>query len=85
LGSQTEEESEMSGPLSLFELIQLEEVRNKEDVRLWNEYVERYHYLGYKRPFWAHQKYFIRSEKSNKLLGCILFLEVAWALVEPKA
>jgi hypothetical protein len=85
LGSQTEEESEISGSLSLFEPIQLEAVRNKEDIRLWNEYIERYHYLGYKRPFGAHQRYFIRSETSNKLLGCILFSAAAWALAERDA
>jgi len=82
LGRQTEEESEMSGPLSLFEPIELEAVRSKESIGLWNEYVERYHYLGYKRPFGAHQRYFIRSETSNKLLGCILFSAAAWALTE---
>jgi len=47
---------------------------------LWNEYVHRYHVLGYKRPFGAHQRYFIVSEKVAKPLGCLLFAAAAWAL-----
>jgi hypothetical protein len=82
LGDQTEAEVEMSGPLPLLEPIQLESVRSKESIRLWNEYVERYHYLGYKRPFGAHQRYFVKSATSNKRLGCILFSAAAWALAE---
>lgn len=46
---------------------------------LWNEYVERYHYLGYKRSFGAHQRYFILSH-NEQLLGCILFAASVWAL-----
>jgi len=26
-------------------------VKDKESTGLWNEYVSRYHYLGYKNPF----------------------------------
>ena len=50
---------------------------------LWNEYVERYHSLGYKRPFGAHQRYFIWSGNVPKQrLGCMLFSASAWALSE---
>lgn len=46
------------------------------DKRLWNEYVHRYHYLGY-IPFPGAQiRYFIQSPKS--LLGCISFSASAW-------
>jgi hypothetical protein len=43
--------------------------------------VGRYHYLGYQRPFGAHQRYFIVSRKAEALrLGCLLFAASAWAV-----
>ena len=43
---------------------------NKADRELWNEYVQRYHYLGYKKPFGYRQRYFI--EAGSRQLGCIM-------------
>jgi hypothetical protein len=45
--------------------------------------VDSYHQLGYKRPFGAHQRYFIWSSSPEKRrLGCMLFSASAWALAE---
>lgn len=75
---QTDAPGEIKADLSqIGVLVQL--VRESGQMRLWNEYVERYHYLGYKRPFGAHQRYFILSH-NEQLLGCILFAASAWAL-----
>ncbi len=71
--------------MSAYEPIQLEPVRLKKEIRLWNEYIERYHTLGYKRPFGAHQRYFIWSRTLNRRLGCMLFSACAWALAERDA
>lgn len=57
----------------------LKPVLERYEVSLWNQYVERYHTLGYKLPFGAHQRYFIFSNRSQPL-GCILFSASAWAL-----
>lgn len=54
-------------------------VKSRDELRLWNEYVHRYHGLGYKRPFGAHQRYYIVSGDEQKL-GCLLFAAAAWAL-----
>lgn len=80
-GSRTDARSEITGSVGQYAPIELEPVRSKEGMRLWNEYVERYHELGYKRPFGAHQRYFIvsRTQPENPL-GCILFAASAWAL-----
>jgi len=59
----------------------LEPVRGKDRIALWNEYVHRYHPLGYKQPFGAHQRYFIRGV-DDRCLGCLLFAASAWALTE---
>ncbi len=60
--------------------VNLELVRSRDDRKLWNEYVHRYHVLGYKRPFGAHQRYFITSEAVSEPLGCLLFAAASWAL-----
>ncbi len=49
----------------------LEIVKDQASVNLWTEYVFRYHYLGYKKPFGYTMRYFIKSDQG--LLGCILF------------
>lgn len=85
IGSATEAEAELDGIVSSYAPILLEAVRSKPGIRLWNEYVERYHPLGYKRPFGSHQRYFIRSHVLNRYLGCMLFSASAWALSERDA
>lgn len=82
-GANTAEEEAIEGVMSEYAPIKLQAVRSKEDIRLWNEYVERYHYLGYKRPFGSHQRYFIWSRnKPERRLGCLLFSASAWALAK---
>lgn len=51
--------------------VELEIVKDKDIVALWKEYVSRYHYLGYKKPFGYTLRYFIKSERGR--LGCVLF------------
>lgn len=83
IGPQTEREADLQGTVSEGWTIELEKVRQTEEIRLWNEYVERYHLLGYKRPFGAHQRYFIGlGNEPKQRLGCMLFSASAWALSE---
>lgn len=79
-GPRTAPAEAVEGYVNDLEPIDLKPVRDLEDIRLWNEYVHRYHTLGYKRPFGAHQRYFINSGVSEQPLGCILFAAAAWAL-----
>jgi hypothetical protein len=83
-GVRTQPQAEMSGPIADLEPIMVQPVRGKEAIDWWNEYVERYHPLGYKRPFGAHQRYFIVSG-SGMQLGCMLFSASAWALAQRDA
>ena len=80
LGEQTSPGEEVEGTVRDNAPIELQAARSKELMRLWNEYVERYHALGYKKPFGAHQRYFI--EGNGRRLGCLLFASSAWALSE---
>jgi hypothetical protein len=61
--------------------LELKRVTTKAERDLWNDYIERYHYLGYKIPVGAHLRYFIVSKKlKNQYLGCLLFSSSAWAI-----
>lgn len=84
VGAETDAEEEIVGTVRDVAPIELEPVAGKERIRLWNEYVHRYHPLGYKRPFGAHQRYFILGSLSRRL-GCLLFASSAWALSERDA
>ena len=45
--------------LSELDPVQLRWVSNRQDEQLWNDYIERYHPLGYKKPFGYWARYFI--------------------------
>lgn len=82
-GQQTEAKPEIKGTVADIAPIKLEAVMGQDNIQLWNEYIERYHILGYKRPFGAHQRYFIWTDKEPKeRLGCLLFSASSWALAD---
>lgn len=58
--------------------ISLELIDKKVDSLLWNELMERYHYLGYTPLPGAQIRYFIRS--GARLLGAIGFSAAAWKI-----
>jgi hypothetical protein len=66
----------IEAPASALQPIQLERVRTQQQSRLWNELMERYHYLGYKTLPGAQIRYLFRS--SAGLLGAIGFSAAAW-------
>lgn len=76
----TERRTQIECSLKEVGAVRLEVVREREEAELWNEYVHRYHYLGYKRPFGCFARYFIESGHGR--LGCLLFSGAAKALRE---
>lgn len=72
--------TEIKGSLADWAPVTVEPVVDIATSRLWNEYVQRYHPLGYKRPFGAHQRYFVCGHDGQERLGCLLFAASAWAL-----
>ena len=61
--------------------VRLHLVTTRSERDLWQEYVQRYHPLGYKQPFGAHLRYFVfAASSSERPLGCLLFAASAWAL-----
>ena len=57
--------------LKQLDFVKLQVVSEPQDIKLWQEYVSRYHYLGYKKPFGYYLHYFIGSDRG--ILGCLLF------------
>ena len=81
IGEQSNPDLGLRGTVRDYAPIEVVPARLKEEMRKWNEYVERYHPLGFKRPWGAHQRYFIRC-REGRLLGCLMFGAAAWALSE---
>ena len=78
LTSRTDRRADITGKLSDMGRVRVAVVKDKETEGLWNEYVSRYHYLGYKKPFGYFLRYFVESERC--LLGCLMFAGAAKAL-----
>jgi len=74
----TQPQRPISGKLSQIGPVSLRVASDDKETALFNEYVDRYHYLGYKRPFGCHLRYFVES--AGGLLGCMLFSGAAKAL-----
>lgn len=80
----TAPEDEIGCSLQDLAPIEVLPVYERGERRLWDEYVDRYHPLRYKRPFGAHQRYFVVGREGRKL-GCLMFAASAWALAERDA
>jgi len=80
-GAETDPEGELTGTVRDVAPVDVKPVTAKGEMRLWNGYVQRYHVLGYRRPFGAHQRYFVMGA-GDRRLGCLLFASSAWALAE---
>jgi hypothetical protein len=60
--------------------LSLVKVESQQQRRLWYEYIDRYHYLGYQQPFGAQLRYFIKSDVTGDILGCFQFSSPAWRM-----
>ena len=62
----------IEAPLAALMPVRVALVSGAAEVCEWNEWVDRYHYLGYRRPLGPHLRYFILDGASRKL-GALLF------------
>ena len=46
---------------------------------LWRQFIQRFHYLGYRVPVGAHLRYFVKSG-SGQILACLLWTSPAWKM-----
>jgi hypothetical protein len=70
--SRTDNQSDINAELHSLLPLQLLLVSEPSERGLWNEYIHRHHYLGYKHPIGPHLRYFIVDAQGRKL-GCLLF------------
>ncbi len=68
----------LAGNLEDVSPVRIELVENRGQAKLWNEYVDRYHYLGYRKPFGCTRRYFVVGAPG--LLGCVLVAGAAKAI-----
>ncbi len=59
-------------PLARLAPVRLQTASEPEQVALWNQWVQRYHPLGYRQPLGVHLRYWVRDRR-DRLLGCLLF------------
>lgn len=68
--SKTDPQPPIDQPVHALPGLTFQLVRGRDDSRLWNEYIQRYHYLGYKTLPGAQLRYFIcAGQKPLALLG----------------
>jgi len=63
-------------PAGVLKPLVLQRVRKKPDSRLWNEYIERYHYLGHSLLPGAQLRYFVHA--ANQPIALLGFGAAAW-------
>jgi hypothetical protein len=76
----TDCQSTLSANLCELSPLRLGRVRTYTQRQLWYEYMDRYHYLGYRTPFGAQLRYFIESGMDQTKLGCLQFSSPAWQM-----
>ena len=74
----TEPGAPLVGERSVAGPVELEVIQSRRHGQRWNEYVDRYRYLGYRQPFGCHLRYF--RVRSAGVLGWVLLAGAAKAL-----
>jgi hypothetical protein len=81
LDGQSAVQNPLTGSLGDYLPLRLQVLENREDRRLFQQYMQQYHYLGYRVPYGAQLRYFGRSQQPPyPLLACLLFTSAAWKM-----
>jgi hypothetical protein len=75
-GHRTNPQFSISAPVHKLPCIRLKSVRSMDESRLWNEYIERYHYLGFTLVPGAQRRYFVLS--GDQTVALLSFSASAW-------
>jgi hypothetical protein len=69
------------GPLALYQPLQLQLITTGYDRRQFQHYLQSNHPLGYRVPYGAQLRYFVRSQQPPfPILACLLFTSAAWRM-----
>ena len=77
--ARSEAPARIDGALARLLPLEAAVVEEPSEVALWNELVDRHHYLGYRRPVGPHLRYAI-ADRDGRWLGCMLFQFAARSL-----
>lgn len=81
IDSLSDAQSPITGALADYRPLRLYLVECAGDRRLFQQYIQRYHYLGYRVPYGAQLRYFVRSQQPPyPVLACLLFTSAAWKM-----
>jgi len=67
------------GRLSNYQPLRLQLVEDAVGRRLFQQYIQRYHPLGYRVPYGAQLRYLVRA-RTQDVLACLLFTSAAWKM-----
>jgi hypothetical protein len=71
----------MSGPLDEYRPIRLELIEDAEQRGLFRRYLNQHHYLGYRAPYGAQLRYWVRAAQPEfPPLAALLFTSAAWRM-----
>jgi hypothetical protein len=76
---QSDPQPPVRGRLADYQPLRLQRVEDLAGRRLFQQYVQRYHPLGYRVPYGAQLRYLVRSS-AEEVLACLLFTSAAWKM-----
>lgn len=86
LTARSDPQAHCSGPLSRWLPLEYELIQTAAERKLFEQYIQRYHYLGYRIPCGAQLRYCIRSRQAPQpRLACLLFTSAAWKMAPREA
>ena len=76
---QSDPQPPLRGRLADFQPLRLQLIQDLAGRRLFQQYIQRYHPLGYRVPYGAQLRYLLRAP-SQDVLACLLFTSAAWKM-----
>jgi len=71
----------LPGPLHLYQPLRLQLIEDAAQRRLFRQYLDQYHYLGYRAPFGAQLRYWVQpAQPELPPLAALLFTSAAWRM-----
>jgi hypothetical protein len=77
--SQSDPQPPLRGRLADYQPLRLQLIQDLGGRRLFQQYIQRYHPLGYRVPYGAQLRYLVRAP-SQEVLACLLFTSAAWKM-----
>jgi hypothetical protein len=81
LNHESDLQSPILGSVAAYAPLEFDLISDAASRALFRQYIQRYHYLGYRVPFGAQLRYFVRSQLlPERILACLLFSSAAWKM-----